>query len=297
MSQLQRSPRLVVVASCSNSKTLPAAPTLLLRDLAGRSDRCREWSRRLCLARPRLPLRSLYKGQQWQAYLALEEAARTIRGVAVDLWVVSAGIGLHAATAEAPGYGATFSAGPDAVGTSLASKQSWWKTLRSRNDAPTFTELRSRYDEMLIVLSPPYLQVVAPELVLLDDDGVAIVTSASTGHPREISSRGLPAAVGGSALTLNQRAAERFLGLNRTGSLGDLTAQARWDEWATPLRSQRTFERNRLDDASVTEFIRRRMDEAPAPASRLLRRLRDSGFACEQGRFGRIYRETVGGAQ
>jgi hypothetical protein len=53
------------------------------------------------------------------------------------------------------------------------------------------------------------------------------------------------------------------------------------------------YDRAELDDAAVMRFIEGEIaglnGSAPA-ATPLLRRLRDSGFACEQGRFASLYR-------
>jgi hypothetical protein len=58
------------------------------------------------------------------------------------------------------------------------------------------------------------------------------------------------------------------------------------------------FDRKELDDDAVTAFIQAWADTEVAPtASRLLRVLRDRGFACEQKRFGRLFKAYVAGGQ
>jgi hypothetical protein len=52
-----------------------------------------------------------------------------------------------------------------------------------------------------------------------------------------------------------------------------------------------TYQRAPRTDTQVETFIRRRLATEPdATASRLLREFRDLGFACEQHRFGALYR-------
>ena len=55
------------------------------------------------------------------------------------------------------------------------------------------------------------------------------------------------------------------------------------------------YERRKLTDEEVTEMIACRLAQAPGTsASRLLREFRDAGYACEQQRFGGLYRIVTG---
>jgi hypothetical protein len=55
-----------------------------------------------------------------------------------------------------------------------------------------------------------------------------------------------------------------------------------------------TYDRDRMSDEDVRSFIRDQIDaNVSATKSLLLRELRDSGRACEQARFGRLYKEVA----
>ena len=55
-------------------------------------------------------------------------------------------------------------------------------------------------------------------------------------------------------------------------------------------------ERRQVSDNELREYIGQSLIRTPRPAaSRLLRELRDSGLACEQKRFGRIYTQVSTG--
>jgi hypothetical protein len=296
MSQLRSGRSLALVVSCSNSKTLPVAPSLMVRNLSRAGD-AGDWSRRLDGAPSLVPLRSLYKGAQWQSCVNLAKFAESRSGAPVDLWVISAGLGLRPSHWQAPAYSATFAAGPDCVGATLAERRAWWASLQRTSDGPKVAEVRRRYDEMLIVLSPSYLRVLAPELACMDDEGVAILSSSAGGHPNEVTSEGLQAAVGGADMTLNQRAAQQYLTLAGESPLGGSDTRQRWDAWTAGRRERRDIARQPLGDGGLRDLIHRWRSEGPTSATRLLRRLREDGYACEQGRFARLYAETAGSSR
>jgi hypothetical protein len=50
------------------------------------------------------------------------------------------------------------------------------------------------------------------------------------------------------------------------------------------------YERKKLSDAEVLALIKSGLDQSPGTsASRLLRQIRDAGYACEQRRFGHLF--------
>lgn len=259
------------------------------------ADRCRMWVERVREASPTVGLRELYKGQQWRASLALEAAAAAAYA-SVRLWVVSAGLGLRRAEETAPGYGAAFTAGPDAVAPALRGRRDWWAELQEHTGGPSFRDVRATADDMLVVLSPSYLSVVEPQLEAVDDEGVAIVTSTSGHRARTISSGGLQQALGGSDQTLNLRAAGRLIDLAAAAPIGARSVLEAYTAWADPLRTVRSYDRRPLDDDALREIIRTAGATGRASATTLLKQLRHDGFACEQKRFHRLYAEARGTA-
>jgi hypothetical protein len=54
------------------------------------------------------------------------------------------------------------------------------------------------------------------------------------------------------------------------------------------------YDRKRQSDREILDAITARLAQAPTTsANRMLRELRDAGLACEQRRFGRLYRQAV----
>jgi hypothetical protein len=293
--QLQQPRSLALVVGCTQSKTLAASSELLVRNLPTHDNRCRRWVEQVHAATPTVPLRSLYKGQQWLASRALEQAAAATYS-SVQLWIFSAGLGLRRAEDPGPAYGASFTGGPDAVGSTLSGRRAWWAGLQTLGPSACMREVRAKADEMLVVLSPSYLNVLEPDLDGLADEGVAVLTSSTVRHPHGLSSSGLQKSLGGSDQTLNQRAATRLIEFATSGLIGSQHVLDAYTTWAEPLRNVRSYDRTSLDDDALRQIIRTQVDQRPRSATVLLTQLRSDGFACEQKRFNRLYLETMGGA-
>ena len=101
---------------------------------------------------------------------------------------------------------------------------------------------------------------------------------------------------GGSRMSLNVRSAKAVI---------EASSEHAWDGalirqmLAAELKRQpdiARFERRQLTDDEVRSYVESELQANPSTArSVLLRRLRDSGQACEQKRFGRLYGEVLGG--
>ena len=295
MPQLQQSRSLALVVSCTQGKRLPAPEELRVRNHRAGSGRCALWVNQVRGARRTTALRDLYKGQQWAASLALEEAAAAVYA-SVHLWVVSAGLGLRRAEDTGPGYEAAFTAGPDSVSPTLPGRRAWWTQLLDLTGGLGVRDVRATADDMLVVLSPSYLSVLEPHLMEVDDEGVAIVTSDSRRHPRSISSGGLQTTLGGSDQTLSLRAANRVIDLAAGTPVGADSVLDAYRSWAAPLRTGRTYDRRPLQDDELRQIIRAAGGVGRSSATLMLKQLRRDGFACEQKRFHRLYAETTSGA-
>ena len=287
MPQLQQ--RLAVIVACTSGKTVAASPTLQVRSLPHGPGRLEAWTRSVASADGRTPLRRLYKGQQWQSSLALEAGARDL-GHKVELWVASAGLGLRPVNSPAPAYAASFSPGDDAVAHDLEGARNWWQGLHRawRSQTTALCDLEQQVDQVLIVLAPSYLQVLEPGLADFEPATTAIVTSKSA-LSGVYSSSGLRAQLGGSALSLNPRAALQLLRLAGRNLVGSTVTRDRWMTWAQDRRTQEPPDGRRLGDATVLDFIRSQLASNATSRTALLRQLRAAGMACEQRRFAGLY--------
>ena len=63
--------------------------------------------------------------------------------------------------------------------------------------------------------------------------------------------------------------------------------------WASRSRHTEVFDRQRGSDREIKAWIRVLAAHRTISASAALREYRSHGYACEQNRFGRLYREVV----
>ena len=298
-----------VVVTCAHRKTRPVPPSLQLGDLARRSRRfsADKWVARLEGAEtPTVPARLLYAGEHWDVARGIEGSERD--GSRASVWVSSAGYGLIPIDAEVRPYSATFSSGhQDSVPGGRAGAADWWAALAAwpgPAKAPrTLRDLaaRQRGARFLVVLSPPYLSAARADIAAAASaapDGAVSIISAGSRSLGELQDLLLPAdarlqaALGGTRQSLNARIAAHLV------ESGADTHEGMRDHLASLLRRQPpvpVFDRLPLTDAEVRGFIRARLrGDGSATHSRLLRELRVSGRACEQGRFAALFAEEKG---
>lgn len=298
----------LVLVPCSSSKTLPADEGLrgrTLRELP-EDQRATVWLRRTSEARPRVPVRSLYKGGAWALARDVAAAANRRKGAA---WVVSAGLGLAAFDAPAPGYDITFTAGSaDLVpgGASPEARSSWWRTLAG--PAALRRAMRSGpHDALLIALPEAYLEAIAPSLAevitSLEADHISVLASRLTPFSRRyVSEFWVPISAdqttvlrgnaGQSSLSALLHALQTMpadLPMTRPVVQELLGQLVRRD---TPLYPKR----QRLGRPHVVAWIDAAIASGTPPisASKALRRYRDAGFAYEQKAFHLLFAEVAG---
>jgi hypothetical protein len=299
-----------VIVSCSDRKKTPVPATLRLSTVPhGRTRaRARAWIARLqAHEAPTLSARLLYAGDHWQVARSIAAAAPG----SMELWVASAGYGLIREDQPIKPYSATFSSGLDSV-TSQAQAQDrnvtlreWWAALAewklTGSSTPRSVQtLAAHHPEaiLLVALSNSYLRALRDDLIAARDElrssGRLIIVSAGTKAQPGLEENLIPvgaevqAALGGSRLSLNVRIVRHLI---------QTWSQHMWEpDLATAeMRALRRAEGQRvrrtpLSDREVVDFIARaRREAAGVSRSALLRRLRDHGFACEQGRFQELF--------
>ncbi|RGA04363.1 hypothetical protein DI270_014525 [Microbispora triticiradicis] len=252
----------------------------------------------------------MYAGEHWQIARTLVEVV----GASASLWVASAGYGLISADVPIHAYAATFAAGqPDSVAVDSAGARTWWHELSCwpgpQEGAPrSLAELAERDPDATIiaVLSDAYLRACVIDIRraisrLADPENLSVFgpPGSVTGIEEHMVpvTAALRPLVGGSLQALNVRAARYVLGVAReAGSplrrslLAKLAADA---AVAAPADSGRRGPGIRMSDAEVREFIRGHLGPG-ASATRLLRKLRDTGRSCEQARFRDLFITVVG---
>jgi hypothetical protein len=290
-------PKLTVVVPCTDRKSAPATQECLVRHLPKLSltERHDSWRQRIDQAVDKKPLSLLYAGDAWRRTESVMSAAATA-GFEPTLYVASAGLGLVGASSLAPAYGATFTAGQDdSVASSVAGKRDWW-THFAGSGGNTLPEVSG--DATLVVLSAAYASALDADLAeLAETRGEHLLVGGSRdllGLPRIKSDLGLRHALGGTSLSLNLRMAEAWLRGLTEPKLTDASRMKCWVAWADGVRRTEHYDRKTMTDLQVLKFIHfLKGEESTVLRTRALRQLRDSGHACEQKRFARLFAQTV----
>lgn len=308
-----------LIVSCTSRKRVTAPQALSARTLKAKSvsKRLDEWvNRRTNHVVERHPAADLYAGDHWHVALAIPRVAVDVFDV--RLWVCSAGYGLIRASDPIKPYSMTFSPRqPDSVIPSAmrdedrSATTTWWSRLSEHavSDGPrNIANLASREREIpiVVVASVPYIRAMMHDLaaaaVALASRDLLSVLSAGADAMRapELSAHLLSAdarfeaLVGGTRAALNARIARLVFQHLREGEMPTRPhLEATLQQLSSGLPPLRRFDRRKLSDEEVRQFIEeeRRMDPA-ASKTRLLRRLRGRGSACEQARFSEIFREA-----
>lgn len=301
-----------IVVTCSNRKLRPVPGDLRMQRIRQRSVERRfdAWIDRLTTSEaPAVPADQLYGGEHWQIARTLGQRAAH-GGHPARVWVCSAGYGLVPLTAPLRPYAATFAFGQaDSVAATTPSARDWWDRHTSwagPGASPTprsLTALAAHAPRaaLLLVMSGPYLRACGQDILAAADqlrhpDQLSVI-SAGSSVPRELREFVLPAdgrlqgVLGGSMQALNVRIAAHLLEthrapLQRTALADSVSVLSEGRSRPAPLH------RTPLSDEQVRAFITEHWTEKTTH-TRLLRQLRDSGLACEQQRFARLFADTV----
>ena len=317
-------PTLHIITSCTDRKRAAVPDDLRLRSVPIKAikDRANSWWLRLSRHNGQpIPAANLYAGGHWTVVLTLPESARQA-GFNASLWVISAGYGLVSSIAPLHPYSATFAgAHPDSVASSAHNgqtrkslRQAWWDALSDFPGPDTaeprsLTNLvrRSRNAYFLIVASPDYLSAVGRDLLgvcerMADPSKLIIISSRSEVTDGRLSNNLVPsdarlqARLGGARGSLNARVASMILNKAAVWGLNAKALNRKLSDMISRSPELPRFERERLGDAQVRDFISRGLRQRPQPScSSLLRSLRDGGLACEQSRFKNLYWEVKEG--
>lgn len=290
--------KLTIVVNCTERKSQVPSPELCVRSLPEGTSKKRfaTWRRRVEEAAPSAVLNDLYQGEAWQQAKGLATDATDL-GFTVKLLIASAGLGLREALSKGPAYAATFATGhPDTVAPSGTASRTWWKSLAELDAAGTLSETAD--DRVLLVLSDSYARAMDDDLTALASRGGDFLlvggARAVEGMPRLPADASLRRALGGTASSVSLRMARRWLAERSTTDLYSPNDAAKWNRWAQSVSHTEHFDRTPVSDAEVRRLIRAIKSRDPSlSATRALRKVRDSGIACEQKRFGQLFRTTT----
>lgn len=290
--------KLTIVVNCTDRKSVVPSANLRMRSLpTGDTDeRFESWRSRIQAAEPSSRLVDLYQGEAWQQAKGLAQDARQ-RGITVRMLVASAGLGLKDVTYKAPSYAATFAGGhADSVTDDVRRIADWWLRLC---DLPQTTSLvRVANGPVLLVLSESYARAMDEDLVELGNrNGDYLLVGGwrtIDGLPRLPADRDLRQAMGGTVSSVSLRMARRWMARRSGAQLFSAIDDRRWAKWARSVRRSELYLRAPITDGELADLIRVLVrEDRSLSATRALRAIRDRGIACEQKRFGALFREVA----
>jgi hypothetical protein len=148
-----------LIASCSRSKSAPAAENIFPYQLTEPAEATEAWRNRICTDSRKIVTGDLYQGLHWQRARGVSH-----RHAAVELWAVSAGLGLRHATDPAVPYECTFHSLPYAA-------NEHWRRITAKPPLPgrcsTLAELMQRCprDQFVFAVSPVYLRAIEEDIL------------------------------------------------------------------------------------------------------------------------------------
>lgn len=307
-----------LVLSCTNRKHASAGAYPRLRDIRGRNvdARAEAWIEAVTDAEPRVPASDLYAGEYWTTALALAKECR--RHLPTQVWVISAGLGLVRLDDPVPAYAATLAPGhPDSVTRGTEGRETrgtWWHRLAAWTGPSSVPGPRCLADldvpegaTVVVCAGRTYVDAVAADLEALQcrasDDRLLLISSGIAPRSLEQSWLSVPGQLrmrfGGSMSSTGARTCTALV--ERLAPSGELSASgarqlvAGWAQESAPLP---VFDRKRLSDTDLSQWIERDIADVGATnRTASLRRLRESGVACEQGRFSRLFDLAVEAAK
>lgn len=303
----------IVITSCTNRKRKPVEAGLVASALTSGdlSSAAKEWGCHLRAASNTYPADQVYGGRAFQeARLAAEKA----RG---RLLIISAGLGAVEALQPIPSYACTIQRGAhDSIAARIGpgfSISAWWSGLKVASpyniDLPS--TLASSNELVLIALSEGYFELIADDLLHLDDRGLArlriFTRTPASRLPKDLQASVMPyddrldgpdSPIRGARSDFAPRAMRHFVE-NIMSDGNDGSAQKHADairaalsDWSYP----QMVERVRLEDNEIVKLLEEHWDAAGGSTSKLLRVFRDDlKVACEQGRFAMLARQIRAG--
>ncbi len=309
-------PNANIVVTCTKRKRRPPDETLKFRHVKkGTIEKGFEtWVERVMgLEDDFLPPRNLYAGDHWIVAVSLEQVAEAA-GFKAAIWVCSAGYGLLSIDSRIKPYSATFSSShPDTVCRwgdgkyRKSNKEIWWQ-LQTEWPGPDLAAPRSITDlaaadpasPLIVVASKDYMEGILNDCrkareELADPDLLSIVSTGSRDMPG-LSANLLPSDVslrrllGGTVRALNIRYTRRILSEVGYEDLRASVLHRKCSRLVAQSPRLPEISRTNSSDDDVQEFIWTTLDQYGLTGrTAMLRRLRESGRACSQNRFCRIF--------
>ena len=288
-----------IIVTCTYRKSFPADPSLRFENYKAfkPNEQIVKWVESVV----RAPLRSsaidVYQGNYWSAVKALAKSiSESNSDVQLRIFIASAGMGLISISDPIPSYDATFTPNlSNSIGDKNTSVE-WWNELNLRMERMDLGSLFSTSDFTYIATSQNYLDVLLNRHISakrMSDDVAIFSKNKVVTTTFQNNTLGYVADF------------ERLLGGTRDVQLLRLIARI-FESDVDPFNllevrkflaslkaggaTTRKYNRSVLDDEAIAKWINSQLGyDRKYSSSFLLRKLRNSGYACEQRRFRNIF--------
>lgn len=312
---------LQIIVNCTNRKRAVIPKDLYLRDTSSKGNqdiqkKAIHWWARLSnnnrLNTPKMQAVNLYSGAYWAIVRDLPALAKQ-SGFNPKLWILSAGYGLISSETSIYPYSATFASNSlDSVSYPVKDKtardvanQNWWEMLSSFNGLTpktprSFVDLVNEFPTsyFLVLVSPDYLKAAEKDLsnainnTKLSEKFIIISSKPNKALMDNLVSYNarLQHYVGGIRSSLQANVAAMIF-KNIKSKVFDIKHINNYlNNLILSSPEMIKYERRKMDDSQVLGFISSTLENEPSlSCTKLLRRLRSSNYACEQGRFRELY--------
>lgn len=302
----------LIIVPCTDRKRQNPAPNLTARSLpkSNAATLAKVWVEQVSSQVDRFAARDLYCGR------AFKEALDAAGGLNADLKVISAGLGIIDQHEEIPSYSVTVAPGyPDSILKRItvgeASPSAWWGALQRE-----LPRARHFHDELnasgatliLTALTEKYAEMIHADLEKLNDEAIGRLRVFGAGIAKHLPKRLAPTVMPyderldgpqspcpGTMSDFGQRALRHFAGLLHSGQIlgADLDAdRSNLERHMSGWLPRKIPIRTKLSDEEVINFIHASWEKTAGRSQATLRLLRDSGRACEQGRFRDLFHKA-----
>lgn len=262
------------------------------------------WRQRVASTTATVHASHLYVGR------SIREAEAVAERLQADFFIVSAGLGLVAATDHVPGYDVAAGTGKSSLVELLKARESslgdWWRELSRGRD---FRWLMRQHSQAIVLIALPaeYLRMVGDDLLSLPAMAKARLRLFTSTVGRQAVRNGdglhfMPyderleslAGYAGTRSDFPQRALSHFVRELRGHTMNPVSAAKAVETELSRYQAPKRHARQRLSDDEICQLIRKGWRFCGGNSARLLRFIRDDKqVACEQSRFSSLRRRVA----
>jgi hypothetical protein len=299
----------ILITTCTKRKRIPVPPSLRASSL--RQDTQRnvfgEWQTRLDQNAPVDKASAIYCGR------AFKEACEASREISAPLWIISAGLGFLFEGTMIPPYNLTITtSNPDSILTKIKgdrfSASEWWREINGLRGAqnPISRLIADKSSTLFVIaLSQPYAVLIQDDLLSLPDPHIRRIRLIGLALAPVLDSRlqemlmpyderfdGPDGNNVGTRADFAQRAVRHFATeIVKNSQKSDPSGHAEEVRHFLAGRSPRQIPvGRRLSDQEIMDVIVKAWASSGGTRSEMLRLIRNTGIACEQSRFQRLYK-------